>query len=288
MQTTVDYRPSYSMTTVTLAPQERIQVEAGSMVGMSPGVAIDTSLRGGVLSSLKRSVLGGESFFINTYQAPPQGGQIMLAPALPGDMTVRELAGHTMIVQSGSYVASSEGIQVDTKWGGAKTFFGSEGLFMLKVSGSGTLILSSYGAIHEVTIPAGQTFTVDTGHVVAFADGMGFNVRAVGGLKSTLFSGEGLVVELTGPGKVNLQSRSQDAQKARPGAGGAKRCDVLRVEHTCDQGGQPANSKNQPAPQQGQNPQSDEDNGNQADTSRSFSHKIYLLESFDSPRIVSE
>ncbi len=211
MQTTIDYRPSYSMVTASLAPQERVQVEGGSMLGMTPGFSIETSTKGGVIGSLKRSVLGGESFFMNTYQAPVQGGQIMLAPALPGDMTVRELAGHTMIVQSGSYVASAEGIQVDTKWGGAKTFFGSEGLFMLKVSGTGTLVLSSYGAIHEITLAPGQSFTVDTGHIVAFADGMGFKVRAVGGLKSTLFSGEGLVVDLTGPGYLMLQTRSEDS-----------------------------------------------------------------------------
>lgn len=211
MKTSIDYRPSYSMVTATLDPHERIQVESGSMVGMSQGISVETSAKGGVFGSLKRSVLGGESFFMNTYQAPPQGGQIMLAPALPGDMSVREFAGHSMIVQSGSYVASAETLQIDTKWGGAKTFFASEGLFMLKVQGAGTLVLSSYGAIHEMQLAAGQVFTLDTGHIVAFSDGMGFNVRRVGGIKSTLFSGEGLVVDLTGPGYLMLQTRSEDA-----------------------------------------------------------------------------
>jgi uncharacterized protein (TIGR00266 family) len=115
------------------------------------------------------------------------------------------------LVQSGSYVASSEGVSVDTKWGGAKTFFAREGLILLKVSGTGTLLLSSYGAIHEVDLGPGQGYTVDTGHLVAFTEGVGFNVRRVGGLKSTLFSGEGLVVDLTGPGKVFMQTRSEDA-----------------------------------------------------------------------------
>lgn len=211
MKTSIDYRPSYSLVTATLDPSERIQVEAGSMVAMSAGMTVETSAKGGVLGSLKRSVLGGESFFMNTYQAPAQGGQIMLAPALPGDMTVREFAGHNMIVQSGSYVASSEGLSIDTKWGGAKTFFASEGFFMLKVQGTGTLVLSSYGAIHEMSLEAGQSFTVDTGHLVSFSEGMGFNVRRVGGIKSTLFSGEGLVVDLTGPGYLMLQTRSEDA-----------------------------------------------------------------------------
>ena len=148
---------------------------------------------------------------MNTYRAPAQGGEIALAPVLPGDMMVRELKDESLLVQSGSYVASSEGINLDTKWSGARTFFAREGLIMLRVSGTGTLILSSYGAIHEVDLGPGESYTVDTGHLVAFTEGMGFKVRAVGGLKSTLFSGEGLVVDLTGPGKVLIQTRSEDA-----------------------------------------------------------------------------
>jgi uncharacterized protein (TIGR00266 family) len=196
---------------VKLDPDESIQAEAGAMVSMSPGVTITTEAKGGLVSALKRSVLGGESFFMNDYAASGQGGEITLAPVLPGDLAVQELSGETLTVQSGSYVASSEGIEIDTKWGGAKTFFASEGLIMLKCSGTGTLVLSSYGAVHETELAAGKSLTVDTGHLVAFTEGIDFVVRRVGGIKSTLFSGEGLVVDLTGPGKVLMQTRSDDA-----------------------------------------------------------------------------
>ena len=135
----------------------------------------------------------------------------MLAPPLPGDIAVLELEGDSLLVQSGAYVASSQGINVDTKFGGAKTFFASEGLFLLKCTGTGTLIVSSYGAIHERVLGPSETFSVDTGHLVAFTEGIGFNVRAVGGMKSTMFSGEGLVVDLTGPGRVLMQTRSSQA-----------------------------------------------------------------------------
>lgn len=211
MQTDIQHRPSYSLAVVKLDPGETIRVEAGAMVSMSQGITLETKASGGLLASLKRSVLGGESFFINTYQAPARGGEITLAPALPGDVVVRDLAGDTLVLQSGSYVASSEGIELDTKWGGAKTFFAREGLIMLKASGTGTLIISSYGAIHEKELATGESYTVDTGHLVAFTEGMGFKVRRIGGLKSTLFSGEGLVVDLTGPGKIFIQTRSEDA-----------------------------------------------------------------------------
>jgi len=209
MQVTIQYGPAYSMGTLQLAPSEQVKVEAGSLLGMSQGVTIETQATGGLLKSLGRSLFGGESFFQNIYTAPAGGGQIAVAPALPGDLIALELA-ESMLVQSGSYVASELGVQIETKWGGAKTFFASEGLILLRASGSGKMVLSSYGAIHELHLEAGQVYTLDTGHLVAFSEKIGFKVRAVGGFKSTLFSGEGLVVDLTGPGKVFLQTRSQD------------------------------------------------------------------------------
>jgi len=203
VQVKIEHRPSYSIALALL--------EAGSMVAMSEGLSLETKAAGGLLSALKRSILGGESFFVNTYVAPAAGGELMLAPAMPGDMAVLELKGESILVQSGAYVASSNGISVDTKFGGAKTFFASEGLFLLRCSGEGTLIVSSYGAILERDIPAGQTFTVDTGHLVSFPEAVDFRVRAVGGIKSTLFSGEGLVVDLTGPARIQMHTRSTDA-----------------------------------------------------------------------------
>jgi uncharacterized protein (TIGR00266 family) len=211
MEVHVQHRPSYALAVAQLEPNEPIQIEAGSMVGMSADVRVETQARGGLLKSLARSMLGGESFFINTYQASAQGGELLLAPALPGDIEVRQIENEVLLVQSGSYVASSEGVDVSTGWGGAKTFFAREGLILLKVSGTGTLVLSSYGAIEPMELGAGETFTVDTGHLVAFSDRLDFQVRRVGGLKSTLFSGEGLVVDLTGPGRFWLQTRSEDA-----------------------------------------------------------------------------
>lgn len=211
MQTEILYRPSFSLATVSLASGETVHAEGGAMVSMSPNLKMETKARGGVLKSLARSVLGGESFFMNTFTAPAEGGQITLAPSLPGDVQTFELKGESLMVQSGSYLASTSGIEVDTSWGGARSFFGGEGLIMLRVSGTGTLLLSSYGAIHAVSLAAGQRYVVDTGHLVSFDATMGFQVRRVAGWKSTLFSGEGLVVELTGPGQLSLQTRSPRA-----------------------------------------------------------------------------
>ncbi len=208
MQVEILYRPSYSIARVILSPNETIVAESGAMLSMSGDMQVETKMRGGVLQSLARSVLGGESFFVNSFRASARGGEILLAPTLTGDVFVLTMQNQSYLVQSGSFLASSEGVTTDTKWSGAKTFFGGEGLIMLRCSGSGTLILSSYGAIHEIDLAPGQIYTVDTGHLVAFPETIGFKVRAVGGLKSTLLGGEGLVVDLTGPGKVLVQTRS--------------------------------------------------------------------------------
>ncbi len=211
MEIEILYRPAFSLGVLKLQGSEQVRVEGGSMVSMSAGVTLETKATGGLFKSLGRALFGGESFFQNTYAAPSSGGEVTVAPALPGDLFTLEIENESMTVQSGAYVASEMGIEIDTKWGGAKTFFASEGLIMLRASGRGKLLLSSYGAIHEVRLPAGQSYTVDTGHLVAFNETMNFKVRRVGGMKSTLFSGEGLVVDLTGPGRVLLQTRSPDA-----------------------------------------------------------------------------
>ena len=210
MQVAIEYQPSYAMAKVTLDPGESLVTEGGAMVAMAGDIEMETKARGGFLKSLSRSAFGGESFFLNTYRAI-EPARVFVAPALPGDMRVIEMIGETLMVQSGSFIAASPSLEIDTKWGGSKTFFAKEGLIMLRIRGTGTLIVSSFGAIDAFELGPGETFTVDTGHVVTFTESIGFNVRKVGGWKSTLLSGEGLVVELTGPGKATLQTRSQDA-----------------------------------------------------------------------------
>ena len=210
MEIEIVYRPSYSLAIAKLTPNERIRAEAGAMVSMSGGVNIETKAEGGILKSLGRAFLGGESFFQNFFVAPAQGGEVTLAPELPGDMMLIELQGQKMMLQAGSYVASENGVELTAKVS-VKAFMSAEGISMLEAMGTGKLLVSSYGAIFERTLGAGEKYVVDTSHLVAFDANMGVTPRTVGGLKSTLFSGEGLVIELTGPGTVYMQTRSPQA-----------------------------------------------------------------------------
>jgi uncharacterized protein (TIGR00266 family) len=209
MNVEISFRPSYSLATIQLNPNERIRAEAGAMVGMSPDVAIETKAEGGLFKSLGRSLLGGESFFQNFYQAGPNGGEIAVAPELPGDVFVVDVT-EPMLVQSGSYLASETSVEVNTKLS-SKAFLSGEGISMLQMTGSGKLLLSSYGAILEKTLAAGEKYIVDTSHLVAFNESMNIETKSVGGFKSTILSGEGLVVHITGPGKLYMQTRSPHA-----------------------------------------------------------------------------
>ncbi len=207
MKIDIRYQPSYSLALVSLDPEEAVQAEGGAMVSMSANLEIQTGMKGGIMGALKRTVLGGESLFFNTFVSRGGPGEITFAPAQPGDNSTQELSGEPFFLQSGSYLAAPPQINVDASWGGAKTFFGSEGLFLLKATGNGPVVFSSYGAIHMVQL-SGTPYVVDTGHVVGFTGGLDFNVRRVGGWKSTILSGEGLVCEFRGSGTLYLQTRS--------------------------------------------------------------------------------
>ena len=208
MQVEILASPSFAFATITLPPGGELRAEAGAMAAHSDGIEVETKARGGVMAGLKRSVLGGESFFLNTFRAP-SGGSVSVAPALPGDMTVVALDGAPdLYVQSGSWIASDPGVEVDTKWGGSRTFFSGEGLFLLRCTGAGDLLLSSYGAILTRTLGAGEGYTLDTGHVVAFDESVQYTVSRAGNWKTSLLGGEGLVTRFVGPGRLWLQTRS--------------------------------------------------------------------------------
>lgn len=208
MKIDIQHRPSYSLAVVQLSPNERIRAESGAMVSMSATVSIETRAEGGLFKSLGRALLGGESFFQNSYQAGPEGGEVTLAPQLPGDIALIQIGSNQrLMIQSGSYLASEAGVDLTAKIS-MKALLSAEGISMLEASGEGKLLVSSYGAIFERELGKNEKYIVDTTHLVAFDANMNVIPRTAGGIKATLLSGEGLVIEMTGPGKVYIQTRS--------------------------------------------------------------------------------
>lgn len=177
---------------------------------MNRTIEIQTAGRkGGLVKGLMTSALGGESFFVNTYTATQGIGDLAVVGAAMGDIYPIDLTKQPqgMIIQSGAYLASMPNIDLDTKWQGLKGFLSEKDFIMLHASGPGTVWVSSFGGIVEKDLQQGEVLSVDTGHLVAFQDHMQFSVRRVGGWKSTILSGEGLVTDMVGPGKIIMQTR---------------------------------------------------------------------------------
>ena len=208
--------PDFGMLQVTFdQPNEKIVSESGAMVAMDTAIKMETSMRGGLFAAAKRKLMGGESLFQNTFTATAPGQRLFLAPAPEGDLRAMNLApGQNFFLQSGAYVAHiGDELVLDTKFGGVKGFFGGVGFFMLKVTGPGTVYYCSYGALHEIDVPP-EGYTIDNEHLVGFTDGLQYNVRKFGGMRGLFFSGEGLVCDFTGQGKIYLQTRNASSLAA--------------------------------------------------------------------------
>lgn len=211
MQVQTRQGPAYGVARITLGPNEPVRVESGAMMTMSGGVELSSKAEGGVLKSLKRAAIGGESFFVSTYTAPAQGGHVDVAARLPGDVVAFEVsAANPLFIQKGSWLANDTNVAIDAKWGGFKNMFGSEGGFIIRAEGQGLVVFGCYGALETWELAAGQSLIVDTGHMVAYESSVNMAIRKAsgGGLIQSFKSGEGLVFEFSGPGKVWTQTRN--------------------------------------------------------------------------------
>lgn len=207
MQHEILYNPAFALARVMLDPGESIRAESGSMVSMSSSIEIKSGIAGGIGKALGR-LLGGESIFQTTFVAERGAGEVLLAPSTVGDIVGLTLNGEAMMVASGNYLAGDANLQFETK-ASFKGFMAGEGLFMMRIFGHGPLLLSTFGAMHAVQLLPGQSYIVDSGHIVAFSDTMEFKARkAARTFLGSFTSGEGIVAVFTGPGLLYIQTRS--------------------------------------------------------------------------------
>jgi uncharacterized protein (TIGR00266 family) len=201
------YQPSFAVARILLDPGDGIRAESGAMVSMSPTVTMDSKMSGGIGKAIGR-LFGGESMFQTTFTATHGSGEVLLAPPSIGDIVALNLNSEGLMVTSGCYLAGDLSLNIETK-ASLKGFFAGEGLFIMRVSGSGVLLVSAFGAIHTLQLAPGQPYIVDTGHIVAFSETMNYEVRrAAKSLFGSFTSGEGYVAHFTGPGLLYTQTRS--------------------------------------------------------------------------------
>lgn len=220
MDISIEKRPSFALAVADLSAGETVLAEGDAMVSMSGNVGIETKRMSvgsgdgstiGKIAGAVGQMLAGESFLVNHLTAQGGDAEVTLAPTLPGDIQSYTLErDSTLVIQSSSYLGSETGISLDGEWGGARSFFGGEGLFMLRASGQGQLLMNAFGGIQAESV-SGE-FVVDTGHIVAFEDTLEFDVsKFSSGWFSSFLSGEGLVCRFRGEGTVFLQTRAPNA-----------------------------------------------------------------------------
>jgi uncharacterized protein (TIGR00266 family) len=196
---------------ITLESGEAVRSEAGSMLYMDIGVQMDTSMEGGVMKSIKRA-FAGEKLFITSYTNMVDIQQrVSFAAPYPGKIITLELSkvGGNYYCQRDSYLCSDMNVDIEiafTKRIGAG-FFGGEGFILQELIGEGQAFIHAGGTIIEKDLKDGEKIKVDTGCLVAFSTTVDYDVEFVGGIRNTLFGGEGIfMTTLTGPGHVYLQS----------------------------------------------------------------------------------
>ena len=192
----------------TLNKGEKITAEAAAMVFMKGNIITETRMRkGGFLKSLKAAALGGESFFVNEFIAAEDNCKLGLTGNMLGDIEAIDV-NEEFIVQSGAFVGSTTDLTLDTKWQGfTKGIFGSN-LFMLKTVGNGQMFVNAWGGILKKELATGEKMIVDNYQLVALSSTADYRVTKHGSLKTTLFGGDALVIEIVGPGKVYIQTKN--------------------------------------------------------------------------------
>ena len=193
---------------VELQPGEEFNSVAGAMAYMSGNMRMESKMEGGLMAGLKRS-LSGASLFLLRYA--PQGGvgTVGLAGKAPGKVLDIDVGLGSWIVQKTGYLGSEITVNLDMALQKrlGSMMFGGEGLILQRLSGIGRAFIHACGDLNVVDLAPGEQYKVSTANAVAWEDTVSYDISAVGGIKTALFSGEGLfVTTLTGPGKIVIQS----------------------------------------------------------------------------------
>jgi uncharacterized protein (TIGR00266 family) len=211
MDITIANRPGAASATVRLAAREKLIAESGAMIAMSDGIQVETTSRsrggGSMIKGLKR-MFSGENFFLNHFSATADGQEVIVGPSLTGDVICHDLQAGHLVVQGSSWLAAADGIDIDTTWQGfTSALFSGEGMFWVKCSGQGKVLLNSFGGIYAIDVR--DSYTVDTGHIVAFEDTLSFRLGKAGAsLIGSWLGGEGLVCKFAGQGRLWCQTHN--------------------------------------------------------------------------------
>lgn len=204
----VSHRTTNSILTLQLAMGCPVTAKPGVMISMSHSITV----KGAFKFSMKKMLIGGEMAH-STFTGP---GEVLFAPPALGDIHLLRLDGSEMWnVGKDAFMVCTQGVVKEYKSQSfSKAMFSGEGLFVYKISGTGILWMSSFGAIIRKDLVEGERYVVDNGHLVAWTAKYVIERVASGGIISGMSSGEGLACKFTGPGTIYMQTRNPAAFSA--------------------------------------------------------------------------
>jgi len=205
---------------VRLKPGQELYAEAGRMIYKQPQVIWETRMSGTTIGekvwgAIKRKLMGESLFLTYFHSATP--GEIGFAGTYPGKIQSFDLrAGQSVLVQRDSFLVAEATTQLNIAF--IKRlgvgFFGGEGFILEKLTGPGSVFIHAGGDFVEFTLAAGEAIQIDTGCIVAFDEGVEYDIQFIGGIKTALFGGEGFfLATLTGPGRVIIQSMTLEKMR---------------------------------------------------------------------------
>jgi uncharacterized protein (TIGR00266 family) len=227
---------------VELDPGETVVAEAGAMNYMEDGIGFEAKMGDGSnadegimgkLLNVGKRVLTGESVFLTHFTNTATGKKrVAFSAPYPGKIIPVDMAKvkGELYCQKDAFLCAAYGTRVGiafTKRLGTG-FFGGEGFILQKLQGDGMAFLHVGGTVVKKKLN-NERLLVDTGCLVAFTQGIEYEIQRAGNLKSMFFGGEGFfLATLSGTGLVMLQSlplsRLADRiVKHAPSAGGTRK-----------------------------------------------------------------
>ena len=214
----------YQLSSTSMAPlveisldnNEEIQIESGAMVYHNAAVKLEGKMNsngsggiGGLLKAAARSVVSGEGFFITTAKGTADNALVAIAPGSIGQIKELKVGESKWCINDGAFLACDSSVTYNMKKQsvGRAIFGGTGGFFVMETAGEGTMLVNGFGDIIEVDLDGSSPFVVDNFHVVAWESTLAYNIKAASGMFG-FTTGEGVVNEFTGRGKLLVQTRN--------------------------------------------------------------------------------
>lgn len=198
---------SFTFLNFNLKKNEELITESGAMASMDKHIDLTSKLNGSIFRALLLKFLGKESIFINTFVNKSETSQsLVITQPTPGEIVHKKINNETIYLQAGAFIACTPNVKFKLSFAGFSSFLAGEGLFRLRFYGTGDIWYGSYGSIIEKEVDG--EYIVDSGHLLSYSPNLKLNIQLSGGIFSSFFSSEGLVLRLEGKGKIQLQTRS--------------------------------------------------------------------------------